>query len=257
MGVGSQRAGIEHETVRQTFRVRDVAPDILLFANLGAVQFNYGYTVDQCRRAVEMIDADALILHLNPLQEAVQPEGDVNWRGLLDKIADVCAHWASRSSSRKWAGGSAPGGAAADRGWRQRHRRGRRRRHLVEPGRDAPRTDRAAAPAGGAFADWGIPTAESLAPPRKCAPNWAAPMYTSSPAAASAPGRTLSSAPRWAPTWSGWRRLSSRPPWHPLKLSLRRWNCSLPRRASPCSAAARGLSARCEDQEFYKKTIRA
>ncbi len=91
MGVGSQRAGIEHASVRQTFRVRDVAPDVLLFANLGAVQFNYGYTVDQCRRAVEMIDADALILHLNPLQEAVQPEGDVNWRGLLDKIADVCA----------------------------------------------------------------------------------------------------------------------------------------------------------------------
>ena len=55
------------------------------------VQFNYGYTVDQCRRAVEMIDADALILHLNPLQEAVQPEGDGNWRGLLGKIADVCA----------------------------------------------------------------------------------------------------------------------------------------------------------------------
>ena len=91
MGVGSQRAGIEHNEVRQTFRVRDVAPNVLLFANLGAVQFNYGYTVDQCRRAVEMIDADALILHLNPLQEAVQPEGDVNWRGLLGKIADVCA----------------------------------------------------------------------------------------------------------------------------------------------------------------------
>jgi isopentenyl-diphosphate delta-isomerase len=108
MGVGSQRAGIEHETVRQTFRVRDVAPDILLFANLGAVQFNYGYTVDQCRRAVEMIDADALILHLNPLQEAVQPEGDVNWRGLLARSPTCARDWASRSSSRKWAGGSAP-----------------------------------------------------------------------------------------------------------------------------------------------------
>ena len=91
MGVGSQRAGIERGEAGQSFRVREVAPDLLLFANLGAVQFNYGYTVDQCRRAVDMIEADALILHLNPLQEAVQPEGDVNWRGLLGKIEQVCA----------------------------------------------------------------------------------------------------------------------------------------------------------------------
>jgi isopentenyl-diphosphate delta-isomerase len=91
MGVGSQRAGIERGEAGTTFRVREVAPDLLLFANLGAVQFNYGYSVDECRRSVEMIEADALILHLNPLQEAVQPEGDVNWRGLLGKIEQVCA----------------------------------------------------------------------------------------------------------------------------------------------------------------------
>jgi isopentenyl-diphosphate delta-isomerase len=70
--------------------VRRVAPDILLFANLGAVQFNYGYGVDQCRRAVDMIEADALYLHLNPVQEAVQDAGDTNWVGIAKKIEDVC-----------------------------------------------------------------------------------------------------------------------------------------------------------------------
>jgi isopentenyl-diphosphate delta-isomerase len=62
-----------------------------LFANLGAVQLNYGYGIDECRRAVEMIEGDALILHLNPLQEALQPEGDVNFSDLLRKIEAVCA----------------------------------------------------------------------------------------------------------------------------------------------------------------------
>ncbi len=90
MGLGSQRAGLERADSAATFRVRELAPDLLLFANLGAVQLNYGYGVDECRRAVEMIEADALILHLNPLQEAVQAEGDVNWRGLLGKIEAVC-----------------------------------------------------------------------------------------------------------------------------------------------------------------------
>ena len=89
---GSARSapGIEQAETADTFRVRDVAPDILLFANLGAIQLNYGYGVDQCRRAVEMIEADALILHLNPLQEALQADGDWNWRGLLGKIEAVC-----------------------------------------------------------------------------------------------------------------------------------------------------------------------
>jgi isopentenyl-diphosphate delta-isomerase len=86
MGVGSQRAAIEHPEQASTFQVRRVAPDILLFANLGAVQLNYGYSVDQCRKAVDMIQADALILHLNPLQEAVQDAGDTNFAGLAQKI---------------------------------------------------------------------------------------------------------------------------------------------------------------------------
>jgi isopentenyl-diphosphate delta-isomerase len=90
MGVGSQRAALEHPEQAATFQVRRVAPDILLFANLGAVQLNYGYTLDHCRRAVDMIQADALILHLNPVQEAVQAGGDVNFEGLAKKIEEVC-----------------------------------------------------------------------------------------------------------------------------------------------------------------------
>lgn len=90
MGVGSQRAAIEHPEQARTFQVRRAAPDILLFANLGAVQFNYGYGVDECRKAVDMIQANALYLHLNPLQEAVQDAGDTNWVGIAKKIEEVC-----------------------------------------------------------------------------------------------------------------------------------------------------------------------
>ena len=90
MGVGSQRAAIEHPEQAESFQVRKVAPNILLFANLGAVQLNYGYGIDQCRKAVDMIEADALILHLNPLQEAVQDAGDTNFSGLAKKIEEVC-----------------------------------------------------------------------------------------------------------------------------------------------------------------------
>ena len=90
MGVGSQRAAIEHPEQAKTFQVRRAAPGILLLANLGAVQLNYGYGIDQCRRAVEMIEADALIFHFNPLQEAVQDAGDTNFAGLAKKIQEIC-----------------------------------------------------------------------------------------------------------------------------------------------------------------------
>ncbi len=90
MGVGSQRAAIEDPSLAVTFKVREFAPNILLFANLGAIQLNYGYGIDECNKAVEMIEANCLILHLNPLQEAVQPEGDTNFSGLLRKIEKVC-----------------------------------------------------------------------------------------------------------------------------------------------------------------------
>ena len=91
MGVGSQRIAIEDPKQAGTFKVRDYAPDILLFANLGAIQLNYGFGVEQCLKAVEMIEADGLILHLNPLQEAVQSEGETNWKGIIKKIEKVCS----------------------------------------------------------------------------------------------------------------------------------------------------------------------
>jgi isopentenyl-diphosphate delta-isomerase len=87
MGVGSQRILFSDAGAGESFSLRAVAPRTLLFANLGAVQLNYGITVDQMREAVSVLQADALILHLNPLQEAVQPEGDTRFAGLLEKIA--------------------------------------------------------------------------------------------------------------------------------------------------------------------------
>lgn len=90
MGVGSQRAAIEDADRATAYQVRDIAPDIMLLANLGAVQLNYGFDINECRRVVDMIQADALILHLNPLQEALQPEGNRDFSNLLNKISSVC-----------------------------------------------------------------------------------------------------------------------------------------------------------------------
>jgi len=90
MGVGSQRAAIDDPILGKTFNIRNLAPNILLFANLGAVQLNYGYGLDECKKAVDMIQADGLIFHLNPLQEALQPEGDTDFSKLLNKIELIC-----------------------------------------------------------------------------------------------------------------------------------------------------------------------
>jgi isopentenyl-diphosphate delta-isomerase len=90
MGVGSQRVAIEDPAVADSFMLRAIAPDALLFANIGAVQLSYRYGLDECRKAVDLLEADALILHLNPLQEAVQTGGDTKFRGLIDKIEQLC-----------------------------------------------------------------------------------------------------------------------------------------------------------------------
>jgi len=86
LALGSQRAALADPALLSTYTVREVAPRVTLFANLGAVQLNYGVTADDARRVVESIGADGLYLHLNPLQEALQPNGDTNFRGLLRKI---------------------------------------------------------------------------------------------------------------------------------------------------------------------------
>lgn len=90
MGLGSQRVAIENPELSASFQVRSLAPNTLLFANLGAIQLNYGYGTEECQRAVDMIEADALILHLNSMQEAVQHEGETNFGGLLNKIENIC-----------------------------------------------------------------------------------------------------------------------------------------------------------------------
>jgi isopentenyl-diphosphate delta-isomerase len=92
LGLGSLRAALEAPHLIDTYRVRHVAPDILLFANLGAAQLNTGFGPQHCQQAVDLVEADALILHLNPLQEALQSDGDTDWHGMLDKIGKVCRH---------------------------------------------------------------------------------------------------------------------------------------------------------------------
>ena len=87
LGLGSQRIGLEKPEARDTFElVRKHAPNAFIIANMGAVQLNYGHGVDSYRKVVDMVRADAIYLHLNPLQEALQPGGNVNFIGLLEKI---------------------------------------------------------------------------------------------------------------------------------------------------------------------------
>lgn len=175
MGLGSTRAAVVQPDLADTFRVRDVAPDILLFANIGAVQFNYGFDADQCRRAVALTGADALVLHLNPLQEILQPEGDLNWGGLLGKIervvsalqADgipVVAKEVGWGISPRAARDLANAGVAAidvagagGTSWSQ-----------VEMFRARNDVQRRIAEA---FVDWGIPTADSIRYAREAAPD--------------------------------------------------------------------------------------
>ena len=86
LAVGSQRVMFEDKKAEESFRLREFAPDIPLIANLGAVQLNYGFGIEECRKAVKVLDADALFLHLNPLQEVIQKGGDRNFEYLSDKI---------------------------------------------------------------------------------------------------------------------------------------------------------------------------
>ena len=89
MGVGSQRPMLENQEASDTYNIRQYAPDIVLFANIGAVQLNYSVGVDEIKRIIDVIQADALIIHLNSLQEVFQPEGELNFAGLFSKIASI------------------------------------------------------------------------------------------------------------------------------------------------------------------------
>jgi len=90
MGVGSQRAALENPKLASTYKiVRKKAQSAFLIANIGAPQLSKGYRVQEAQKAVDMIEADALAIHLNPLQEAIQPEGEAKYRGVLRKIAEI------------------------------------------------------------------------------------------------------------------------------------------------------------------------
>jgi isopentenyl-diphosphate delta-isomerase len=171
MGLGSLRAALETPQLADTYRVRSLAPDILLLSNLGAVQLNYGYEAADCLRAVELVEADGLILHLNPLQEALQPEGDTRWAGLLTKIEAVCralpvpvvvkeVGWGiSGKTARQLADAGVAAIDVAGAGgtsWSQ-----------VEMHRAADETSRRVA---ALFRGWGIPTVESLLAVRRAVP---------------------------------------------------------------------------------------
>jgi isopentenyl-diphosphate delta-isomerase len=172
LGLGSLRSALETPRLFETFRVRHLAPDVLLLANLGAAQLGVGITVDDCQHAVDMVEADGLILHLNPLQEALQADGDTDWRGLLTKIEVVCRQlrvpvlvkevgWgiSANVACRLVEAGVAAIDVAGSGGtsWSQ-----------VEMHRaSSPRQQRLCA----AFEDWGIPTAEALVQVRAALPD--------------------------------------------------------------------------------------
>ncbi len=171
MGVGSQRVAIEKPEVAKTFAIRSVAPDALLFANLGAVQLNYQYGIEQCRKVVDLLEADALILHLNPMQECVQTKGDTNFGGLLEKISVLCEKLPVPVIAKEVGNGisgimaekliqigvsaidvAGAGGTSWAKVESERAKDERQRR------------------LGATFADWGLPTAECITSIRAIAP---------------------------------------------------------------------------------------
>lgn len=171
MGVGSQRVAIEQPDLANTFQVRSIAPDILLLANLGAVQLNYACGIDDCRRLVEDLEADALILHLNPLQECIQPDGDTKFAGLLAKIEQLCAQLSVPVVVKEVGNGIS--GALAQRlaavGVAAIDVAGAGGTSWAKVERDRAQTT-FQRQLGESFANWGIPTADCLVQVRRLLP---------------------------------------------------------------------------------------
>ncbi len=168
VGVGSQRKALEDSSTTDSFEMRDAAPTAPILANLGAVQLNYGYGYDECRRAVEMVGADALVFHLNAVQEAIQPEGQCDFSGLLPRMGEIARQLAHRDEVpviAKEVGNGISGAVAqrlADHGIRMVDTAGL-------GGTSWSRIEAARAgdvELGELFAHWGVPTPQSI---RECA----------------------------------------------------------------------------------------
>ncbi|MDQ0061213.1 type 2 isopentenyl-diphosphate Delta-isomerase [Paenibacillus harenae] len=172
IGLGSMRAAIEQEKLAASFAIRKEAPTVPVIANIGAVQLNYGFGPEACQRAVDLSEADALVLHLNSMQEVFQPEGDTDFRGLYARIEQVCKSVTVPVGVKEvgWGIDSETATALANVGvafidaagaggtsWSQ-----------VEKFRSKDVMRREAAEA---FADWGIPTAQSIADIRSALPS--------------------------------------------------------------------------------------
>ncbi len=172
LGLGSARVLLEHEEVLPSFDVRDDAPSVPLLANLGAVQLNMGVSTDDCRRVVDLLRADALVLHLNALQEALQAEGNTNFRGLLVRIERLARQLDVPVVVKEIGWGISPdlvvrlfeaGVSAVDvagaggTSWSEveRHRHGS---HIL-------------AAVAESFADWGLPTSDAVRDARAIAPD--------------------------------------------------------------------------------------
>ncbi len=171
LAVGSQRAALEAGRQPEEPALRAYAPDVPIFANLGAAQLGLGYGVEEARRAIDLIGADALVIHLNPLQEAVQRHGDRDWRGLTARIADLARALERPLIVKETGAGISQqvatrlidcGVAAIDVAGA-----GGTNWALVEGARGADPAHRQLA---AAFAGWGIPTAESLRAVRAASP---------------------------------------------------------------------------------------
>ncbi|MCZ2259902.1 type 2 isopentenyl-diphosphate Delta-isomerase [Sporosarcina sp. G11-34] len=163
LALGSTRALLDSDGHASSFLMREYAPSVPIIANLGAVQFNYGYSVEECRKIIGITEADMLVLHLNSIQEVIQEKGDTNFKGLLKKIEQLCntlevpvgvkevgwgidGHTAKKLREVGVAFIDVAG--AGGTSWSQ-----------VEKFRSKDPIRRVAAEA---FSEWGIPTAESI-----------------------------------------------------------------------------------------------
>ena len=167
MGVGSQRVAIEDKTLEKTFAIaRKKAPTAFLIANLGGVQLVHGYGLKEVKKAVEMIDADAIAIHLNPLQEAVQPEGQTRFGGVLEKIGEIAKELGKPVIAKETGAGIAAEEAkrleAANVEGIDISGAGGTSFAAVEYYRAKGKSNSSQRRLGEVFWDWGIPTAVSL-----------------------------------------------------------------------------------------------